>query len=115
MNGFTLKRTVLAVERGYIEAETIEQAREIFERDGVELVMDDTNSDSSGVVVFEDSGEGEPPDPEVDSMAALREKVRLLRGALADCKEWESAMGGWEAPCWRKAETVLELTKDDAS
>lgn len=38
--------------------------------------------------------------PEVDTTTRLRE-------ALADLLEWESRMGGFEAPCWARARALL--------
>lgn len=36
--------------------------------------------------------------------AAAPEMLGALRGLL----EWAAQMGGWEAPCWRRAEMVVE-------
>ena len=51
--------------------------------------------------------------------AAFEVKERLdalaeapsMREALADLVEWAAEMGGWEAPCWGRARSVLQSTE----
>jgi hypothetical protein len=48
-------------------------------------------------------------DHDNDAMAKTRLSAAAprLRDALAALVEWDRGMGGWEAPCWREAETLL--------
>lgn len=107
MKTFTVKRTILAIERGYIEARSAKHALEIYDVEGADLVMDDNNLDSSEVIVFL---EDEPPDPDVELVAELREQIRTLREAgQGVINAWES---GDLAGAVRKLSAAIEATKE---
>lgn len=40
--------------------------------------------------------------------AAMILALPLLHCALCELVEWAGHMGGWDAPCWRAAETLLQ-------
>lgn len=62
-----------------------------------------------------------------DHVAGKRETRRLreehnnlaiehhnLRIALANCIEWDAAMGGWASTCWAEARKTMEDTRGPA-
>ena len=50
---------------------------------------------------------------EVTAYEGAREDEYRAIQALEDLIEWESTMGGWEAPCWDKARGVVRKYHDD--
>jgi hypothetical protein len=34
---------------------------------------------------------------------------QVMRGIIAELHAWDREMGGWEAPCWRRAAALLRL------
>ncbi len=45
--------------------------------------------------------------PEAEANARLIAHAADLAGALCALVNWEQKMGGWQAPCWRRARRVL--------
>ena len=48
------------------------------------------------------------PNPDALLIAA----APLLRQALADLVEWSAIMGGWDSPCWDRARSALDATRE---
>lgn len=46
--------------------------------------------------------------PTTEANAKLIEHAPDLAAALRDLLGWEVLSGGWDAPCWKRAEAVLE-------
>ncbi len=46
--------------------------------------------------------------PVTQANATLIEHAPDMAAALQDLLGWETVTGGWDAPCWRRAERVLE-------
>jgi len=44
----------------------------------------------------------------IQANATLIEHAPDMAAALQDLLGWETVSGGWDAPCWRRAERVLE-------
>ncbi len=43
----------------------------------------------------------------------VEHRVTALRHVITQLLEWESAMGGWEAPVWEQARRVLAWSRGD--
>ena len=50
--------------------------------------------------------------PVTDANARLITQAPALADALKSLLAWGEAMGGWEAPCWARAQTVLASLSD---
>lgn len=46
-------------------------------------------------------------DAEADELGDLERERDALREALAELVEWAARMGGFEAPCWDRAQALL--------
>ena len=56
-------------------------------------------------------GPASKPMPCMDN-ARLIASAPLLRKALSDLVEWSAIMGGWDSPCWDRARSALDATRE---
>ena len=95
-------------------------AAEVGQETALQIVDREDSPDGRTVCIIPGNLKRRPDDGEFVRLldeqdlanAALILLLPRLRNTMSDLVEWASRTGGWDAPCWRSAEALVQQLRD---